>query len=110
MAAPLAKRVWVLFASCLLYAPGAFFFYPWKPLMQLLVGDTYATGYKYFRRDHSKPTNIVLHGVALVWQLLGNFGFLAVADASLRTTLCNGRPVARSKWLPWPAPQASGTL
>ena len=37
-----------------LYAPGAFFFYPHKILFLYLVGDTYETGYKHFRRDHSK--------------------------------------------------------
>ena len=34
-------------------------------------------GYKYFRRDHSAPTNLCLHLVSLGWQLLGNFGLLA---------------------------------
>merc|ERR1712086_156771 len=72
-----------LLSSVLLYAPGAFFFYPWKPLMQWAVGDTYAVGYKFFRRDHNDPTNICLHFVALGWQLLGNFGFLAAIDALL---------------------------
>ena len=72
-----------LLSSILLYAPGAFFFYPWKPVMQALAGDRYDVGFAFFRRDHTDPTNLALHMVALAWQLLGNFGLLAAIDASL---------------------------
>ena len=48
----------------ILYAPGAFFFYPWKPLIQLAVGDSYASAYRHFQRDHSDLTNVLLHCVA----------------------------------------------
>ena len=70
-------------SSALLYAPGAFFFYPWKPLALLSAGDTYAAAYSHFRRDHSDPTNLILHAVALCWQLAGNFGLLAALDRLL---------------------------
>lgn len=70
-------------SSILLYAPGAFFFYPWKPVMLALAGDRYEVGFDFFRRDHSDATNLALHTVALMWQLLGNFGLLAAIDASL---------------------------
>lgn len=69
-----------LLSGLILYAPGAFFFFPWKPPMQLLFGDTYEAAYHHFRRDHSDATNVVLHCIALVWQLLGNFGMLAAVD------------------------------
>ena len=69
--------------SSLVYAPGAFFFFPWKPAVQAYIGDTYEVGYKFFRRDHSEPTNVCLHLVALAWQLLGNFGVLNTLDAKM---------------------------
>ena len=67
-------------SSALLYAPGAFFFYPWKPVMNALVGDSYDTAYAHFRRDHSDAHNLVLHVVAFVLQVLGNFGLLNFLD------------------------------
>jgi hypothetical protein len=70
--------------SVVLYTPGCFFFYPWKPFLQVFAGDTYETAYRHFRRDHSDATNLCLHLVALVWQLLGNFGMLAALDGMLR--------------------------
>ena len=78
-------------SSLFLYGPGAFYFYPWKPIFQFLSGDSYQVGYKFFRRDHSNTTNLSLHCVALVWQLLGNFGFLlALDDTSLVQSLGSG--------------------
>lgn len=72
-------------SSSILYAPGVFFCYPWKPLLLLVEGDPYESGYRFFRRDHSDATNLALHFVALGWQLLGNFGVLAALDeAALR--------------------------
>jgi hypothetical protein len=67
-------------SSAILYAPGAFFFYPWKSMMNALVGDSYEIAYKHFRRDHSDSANIAMHIVALVFQLLGNFGLLSSID------------------------------
>lgn len=58
MVAPLSPVARTL-SSALLYAPGAFFFYPWKPLMNALVGDSYGVAYAHFRRDHSDPLNLV---------------------------------------------------
>ena len=88
--------------GALLYAPGAFFFFPWKPPVQLLVGDSYATAYRHFRRDHSDPTNLLLHLVALTWQLGGNFGLLAALDGALfDVTLARHRPLATLTALAW---------
>lgn len=74
-----------------LYAPGCFFFFPWKPLGLAAWGDSYASAYKFFRRDHSLGTNLALHIVALVWQLLGNFGLLTTLDERLGFA---GRPLS----------------
>jgi hypothetical protein len=76
-----------LVGSVLLYAPGAFFFYPWKPFAQAAFGDSYHVGYAFFRRDHSEPTNVCLHLVALLWQLLGNFGLLNAVDRAVAPLL-----------------------
>lgn len=73
--------------SAALYSPGAFYFNPFKGLLQYAVGDSYDVGYKYFIRDHSEPNNLALHMIALVWQLVGNFGMLACADKALGMTL-----------------------
>lgn len=96
--------------AVLVYAPSAFYFYPWKPLLQYAVGDTYHAGYKFFRRDHSDPVNLCLHFVALSWQLCGNFGLLAAIDAAVTSW---GRPISCFCAVSWilllrgsPAPRA----
>ena len=116
-----------LVSSSVLYSPGAFFFYPWKPLMQALCGDTYQVGYTYFRRDHCEWTNLKLHLVALGWQLLGNFGLLAALDRQLvaavlggstsTTLLGTARPLSAVTALLWsatllrsPAPRVCSVL
>lgn len=83
-------------SSALLYAPGAFFFYPHKPLMQAIFGDAYSVGYKYFRRDHSEPRNLCLHLIALVWTILANFGLLASLDSTMSLDTLTGieRPIS----------------
>ncbi len=70
-------------SSALLHVPGAFFFYPWKPIVQAIAGDSYDVAYQFFRRDHSKSANLALHAVALAYTLLGNFGLLFLADTYL---------------------------
>ena len=70
-------------SSALLHAPGAFFFYPWKPIVQAIAGDSYDVAYQFFRRDHSGSANLALHAVALAYTLLGNFGLLFLADTYL---------------------------
>jgi len=72
-----------MISSAALYAPGAFFFYPHKPLGQLFSGDPYDVGYRYFRRDHTVPRNLALHVVALLWTMGGNFGLLAAIDRAI---------------------------
>lgn len=47
------------------------------------LGDGYDTAYRHFRRDHSEPTNLLLHLICLVFQLLGNFLLLLFVDQQL---------------------------
>eukprot|EP00239_Pterosperma_sp_CCMP1384_P004277 CAMPEP_0197856876 /NCGR_PEP_ID=MMETSP1438-20131217/29399_1 /TAXON_ID=1461541 /ORGANISM="Pterosperma sp., Strain CCMP1384" /LENGTH=344 /DNA_ID=CAMNT_0043472493 /DNA_START=311 /DNA_END=1345 /DNA_ORIENTATION=- len=74
-------------AQSLLYAPSAFYFYPWKPFMNAVVGDTYRVAYKHFRRDHSDSANMLMHFICLFLQLLGNFGFLNALNGSLMRSI-----------------------
>ena len=67
-------------SSCALHAPGSFFFYPWKPLLQFTLGDSYGDAYQNFRRDHSHGANHALHLVALAWTMLANYSLLYLAD------------------------------
>jgi|EP00945_MAST-04E_sp_MAST-4E-sp1_P003915 hypothetical protein len=86
------------FSSCALYTPGAFFFYPWKPVLLLFFGDGYDTAYRHFRRDHSDPLNLMLHFVCLFFQLVGNFALLGRVDAlfSFQVPVWNG--VQQIRW------------
>ena len=67
-------------SSCALHAPGSFFFYPWKPLVGVALGDSYTNAYANFRRDHSHAANHALHLVALAWTMLANYALLYLAD------------------------------
>ena len=67
-------------SSCVLHAPGSFFFYPWKPLVGVALGDSYTNAYANFRRDHSHAANHALHLVALAWTMLANYALLYLAD------------------------------
>lgn len=93
-------------SQAILYAPGAFFFYPWKPLMNLFVGDSYETAYRHFRRDHSYAVNIVLHVICLWLQLFANFMLLHYVETHFLPpshTYINDLPyVVRTglRWLP----------
>ena len=91
-----------LAASISLYAPGCFFFYPWKPLGHAAWSDSYATAYEHFRRDHSIGSNLALHIVALAWQLLGNFGLLTTLDSRLGLATALGiRPLSAATACMW---------
>ena len=70
-----------------IYSAGTFFSNPVKILLNALVGSKYAVAYAHFRRDHSVPLNIWLHGLCMVIQILGNFALLDVWDEAL------GRPL-----------------
>ena len=67
-------------SQALLYAPGAFFTHPLKPLLFWLLGERYSLGYAHFRRDHSAPTNLRLHLACAALQLGANFALLHELD------------------------------
>ena len=72
--------------QAILYAAGPFYGWPWKPTLNEAHGCSYAVAYAHVRRDHNVPYNLVLHGLCLVMQLLGNFHLLTVLDARFSTS------------------------
>jgi hypothetical protein len=64
----------------LLYAPGTFFCFPWKPIINQIIGDSYSVGYFHFRRDHHGKVNLACHIACLILQVLSNFGLLNCID------------------------------
>ena len=70
-------------SQALLYAPNAFYCYPWKPLLNEVAGNSYDIGLQHFKDQHATPLNLALHVVALFVQILGNSTFLAHVDAAL---------------------------
>jgi hypothetical protein len=67
-------------AQTVLYAFAPFFAYPWKPLLNDVLGGDYAASYKHFRAQHMDGTNLALHMLCLVWQLSSNYAFLRELD------------------------------
>eukprot|EP00729_Bicosta_minor_P001421 gene1421-15843_t len=63
-----------------LYGGAPFFAYPWKPLLNALVGSSYSVAYSHFRRDHKYATNLAAHLLCLVWQLGSNYALLDHID------------------------------
>mmetsp|Transcript_16890 Transcript_16890/g.43101 ORF Transcript_16890/g.43101 Transcript_16890/m.43101 type:complete len:310 (+) Transcript_16890:26-955(+) len=76
-----------LLLQALLYAPGPFFCFPWKPLVNHLWGDAYKKAYSHFRRDHNTPANLALHFICLVFQVTTNFALLHHLDGMLASHL-----------------------
>eukprot|EP00658_Telonema_sp_P-2_P026595 TRINITY_DN20754_c0_g1_i1.p1 TRINITY_DN20754_c0_g1~~TRINITY_DN20754_c0_g1_i1.p1 ORF type:complete len:312 (+),score=41.62 TRINITY_DN20754_c0_g1_i1:220-1155(+) len=60
----------------LLFVPGHFFFYPWKPALLLLHSCEYSSAFRNFAAQHDDRANIAMHVAALALQLTGNFGLL----------------------------------
>jgi hypothetical protein len=72
----LADMCWTL-----LYFMGPFFSNPVKPVLQRLWCHTgYEVAYEHFQRDHTDPTNLAIHAVALLFQLTSNFALLHRLD------------------------------
>jgi hypothetical protein len=76
----------------LIWTPGTFFCFPWKPVVSYACGASYQRAFSHFRRDHADPTNLLIHLLCLVIQICGNFGLLAVLDS--KTGFATG-------WLAW---------
>mmetsp|Transcript_46770 Transcript_46770/g.99962 ORF Transcript_46770/g.99962 Transcript_46770/m.99962 type:complete len:316 (+) Transcript_46770:68-1015(+) len=67
--------------NTILYFMGPFFCNPAKPLLQSLWCKTgYEVAYEHFKRDHTNPTNLALHAVALAFQITSNFAFIHRLD------------------------------
>ena len=77
------EKVGVPALRALAYAPGLFFCYPWRPLLNYLIGDSYDVAYQHFGRDHKTPVNLWLHLCCLWMQISGNFGILHEIDSFL---------------------------
>lgn len=100
-----------------LWSSGPFFGNPIKAPLQAVVGQAgYHRAYAHFARDHNTPTNLVLHVVALTWQVGGNFALLARLDELLRDHV-GGEYLAAATAASWaallavqPAPAASKVL
>ena len=69
--------------KAILFTPGTFFCYPYKPLLLWLSKATYRKSYKHFRAGHADGLNLGLHVACLLLQLIGNFAFLAALDTAL---------------------------
>lgn len=67
----------------LLFASGPFYTYPWKPLINSLIGHSYALALLHFKKAHYGTVNLALHGVCLFIQVAGNFGLLRRIDTVL---------------------------
>mmetsp|Transcript_9322 Transcript_9322/g.29053 ORF Transcript_9322/g.29053 Transcript_9322/m.29053 type:complete len:317 (-) Transcript_9322:148-1098(-) len=94
-----------------LYALGTFVCYPWKPLLNAVLGSAYDVAWRHFRHDHSEPTNVLMHGVVLFLQLHANVQLLARADVWLETAvpaLAGRRAVAFLTFALWSLALARG--
>lgn len=65
------------------FAPGTFFCYPHKLLLNLFYGSSYERSYKHFRVGHYSSLNLWLHLGCLSFQLTCNFALLASLDELL---------------------------
>ncbi|RHY70040.1 hypothetical protein DYB30_006889 [Aphanomyces astaci] len=66
--------------QAILFVSPQFYCYPWKPLLNAAIGDTYDVALKHFLVNHKTAPNLVLHCVCMAVQLLGNFCFLQTVD------------------------------
>lgn len=64
-----------------LYAPGPFFCFPWKLLINSAYGSNYDAGFKHFWMQHKDYWNLTWHLVCLIFQLVGNIKFLCLAES-----------------------------
>ena len=87
-------------SQALLYAPSAFYGYPWKPMYNSWAGDNYVTAFQHFATQHGSPLNLALHVVALTVQVLGNAATLAHIDKTLFPAAAPLRPLsALNAWI-----------
>ncbi|EQC25174.1 hypothetical protein SDRG_16947 [Saprolegnia diclina VS20] len=88
-----------LLYQVLLFASPQFYSFPWKPLLNRLVGDTYPVAVAHFAPHHATRANLALHFVCLLVQLSGNFCFLTLLDETLFGS--SARPFSLATALLW---------
>ena len=92
-----------------LYTPAPFFGYPWKPVLNYLLGGRYAESYGHFRAQHMGSRNLLYHFLCLGWQLGSNYALLDDLDEAIvrmvppRLRAITRRPLALSNSLLWGA-------
>ncbi|OQR89373.1 hypothetical protein ACHHYP_06317 [Achlya hypogyna] len=80
-----------------LFGSPQFYSFPWKPLLNAAIGDSYSVARAHFTPHHATRANLALHFLCMVVQLTGNFCLLALLDA----TLSDGRPLSLATALLW---------
>ncbi|KAF0682423.1 Aste57867_25436 [Aphanomyces stellatus] len=85
--------------SSLFVAP-QFYCFPWKPLINAAIGDSYAVALKHFLVNHMTASNLALHFVCLIVQLTGNFCLLRVLDDLFFPSIAFG-PLSVSTFVVW---------
>ncbi|KDO26802.1 hypothetical protein SPRG_08092 [Saprolegnia parasitica CBS 223.65] len=88
-----------LIYQVVLFASPQFYSFPWKPLLNRLVGDTYPVAVAHFAPHHATRANLALHFVCLLVQLSGNFCFLTLLDMTV--TGSRARPFSLATALLW---------
>lgn len=91
-----------------LYTPAPFFGYPWKPVLNYLLGGRYAPSYAHFRAQHMGSRNLFYHALCLVWQLGSNYALLDELDEKIVAAVpwlraITRRPLALSNSIVWGA-------
>jgi hypothetical protein len=88
-------------AVLLAFAP--FYCWPWKPVINTLLGTPYAVALKNFKEQHADPANLALHVVALAATLAANFALLYRVDAFVPQPVPGARSVSAFTALAWAA-------
>lgn len=68
------------FKKIFFYISGPFYNNPIKMLICLQDCSSYNVALSNFSHDHSTTLNLFLHSISLIFQLIGNFGFLTFLD------------------------------
>ena len=71
------------FSLFLLYLGNPFYFYPHKALMCFIFGAEYLRAYRHFRSAHSKPLNIAVNLMCLIYSMLANCALLRSIDSMI---------------------------
>ncbi|KDO26803.1 hypothetical protein SPRG_08093 [Saprolegnia parasitica CBS 223.65] len=93
------RAVATVLYQVVLFASPQFYSFPWKPLLNRLVGDTYPVAVAHFAPHHATRANLALHFVCLLVQLSGNFCFLTLLDMTV--TGSRARPFSLATALLW---------